>query len=1025
MSDQAELNLTPPMSAVRNIVGKGKEQTLKNSDRLTSDAALRKYRDKHYHQLLPIIAEKVHQEKMQQEKLKEVKARLNFEGCSRRNSKVQEVSQHFESRTPNVRGEHQRGRRVGRSRSVSGSPEHASVFSRIRRDRVTAQKERNPFLKNVTMKEHVHGGRKCSPKVKIAGGGGHWKSKSKKQRSSIEDDDLSQPWVCEEIYPFTSRIRYFDLPKKTWMPNNVKTYDGTDDPEDHLKISQVAIKVERWAMPTLCHMFNSTLTKFARKYIKDPVEIHHIKQREGESTKDFVQRFKAESRHVNGALECMRIFEFMHGITNPELIKRLHDNIPKSVVEMMRVTTAFLGGENTISVQWDHRKAGVRKIQAVPSKAHGMLKFPVQGGILTLRSSRIIPLECTMVSGPKAQTSNVIQATEERIKVAIHPEYPEQRVAIGSTLTDEERKALCDLLRRNLDIFAWKPADMTGVPRHIAEHRLNMQKSLSFFKTLKRCTKKSDFQWIVKAEVAFKQMKKLIAELPTLTAPIEKEELIVYLVAAREAVSAVLMTKRGAKQMPVYFVSCTLPRTSVKGQSLADFIVKRLEDDPLDTRMEAKEELPDLWILFTDGSYCVDGSRAAKEPGMIQYLEKVKTLSSSFKKFSIKQVLVEELNEKSINEVKVSTVVEEEEDTRITPIYNYLTKETLLAEKEKARAIRPKSGRYAVINEVLYKKSYLLPWLRLGVSIGRRPDRTGPAKTGPDRPSPDWTETELVLNSGPKWYGPGRSSVRNLWVFYKIGPDRTDRTEDRIGTKPRTEDQTEIRSATYVLKEIHEGSCSMHAGTRSVEAKDIRTGYYWPTMHADARKLIIEWIDIAGLFPEGPGKVKFLIVAMDYFMKWIEAKHVATITRNQRFAFIKHPQANGLVERANRSLGEGIKARLDERSKEWIEKIPHVLWAHLTMIKSSNEDIPFSLTYGTRVVIPAEIERMEQAAIHEATKARQRWKNITTIKSTTQASNLGTLFTGIKMLTMQKIAGSLALSGKDRTNNGSTRKGSV
>ncbi|GKF45138.1 hypothetical protein Tco_0131690 [Tanacetum coccineum] len=33
--------------------------------------------------------------------------------------------------------------------------------------------------------------------------GGHWKSKSKRQKSSIEEDDLSQPWVCEETDPFT------------------------------------------------------------------------------------------------------------------------------------------------------------------------------------------------------------------------------------------------------------------------------------------------------------------------------------------------------------------------------------------------------------------------------------------------------------------------------------------------------------------------------------------------------------------------------------------------------------------------------------------------------------------------------------------------------------------------------------------------------------------------------------------------------------------------------------------------------
>ncbi|GJR75096.1 hypothetical protein Tco_0087461 [Tanacetum coccineum] len=60
------------------------------------------------------------------------------------------------------------------------------------------------------------------------------------------------------------------------------------------------------------------------------------------------------------------------------------------------------------------------------------------------------------------------------IKVAIHPEHPEQTIAIGSTLTEEGRKSLCELLRRNLDIFAWKPEDMTGVPRYLAEHHLNV-----------------------------------------------------------------------------------------------------------------------------------------------------------------------------------------------------------------------------------------------------------------------------------------------------------------------------------------------------------------------------------------------------------------------------------------------------------------------------------------------------------------------------------------------------------------------
>ncbi|GJY82429.1 8-hydroxygeraniol dehydrogenase-like protein [Tanacetum coccineum] len=53
------------------------------------------------------------------------------------------------------------------------------------------------------------------------------------------------------------------------------------------------------------------------KHIKDPVEIHHTKQRDGESTEDFMERYKAEVLDVEGAPECMKISGFMHGITHP------------------------------------------------------------------------------------------------------------------------------------------------------------------------------------------------------------------------------------------------------------------------------------------------------------------------------------------------------------------------------------------------------------------------------------------------------------------------------------------------------------------------------------------------------------------------------------------------------------------------------------------------------------------------------------------------------------------------------------
>ncbi|GJW11603.1 reverse transcriptase domain-containing protein [Tanacetum coccineum] len=116
-------------------------------------------------------------------------------------------------------------------------------------------------------------------------------------------------------------------------------------------------------------------------------------------------------------------------------------------------------------------------------------------------------------------------------------------------------------------------------------------------------------------------MKKSIAELPMLTAPKEKEELIIYLAAAKKAISAVLMTERDGKQMPIYFVSHALQGPKINytpmeklilalGKILAYFIVEHPEHDPLDMPMEDKEELPYPWVLFTNGSSCIDGSGA-------------------------------------------------------------------------------------------------------------------------------------------------------------------------------------------------------------------------------------------------------------------------------------------------------------------------------------------------------------------------------------------------------------------------------
>nr|GEW48486.1 hypothetical protein [Tanacetum cinerariifolium] len=122
MSNQEQTTPSQSTSAMWNTVGKEKSQ-LHKTEAGPRPTGLQAYCDKNYNQLLPIIVEKFNKEKERNKKLKEVKARLNFEGCFR-------TSQYSESRKMNTK-EHEK-RHISRcSHSARPSP---SVFSRIRRD---------------------------------------------------------------------------------------------------------------------------------------------------------------------------------------------------------------------------------------------------------------------------------------------------------------------------------------------------------------------------------------------------------------------------------------------------------------------------------------------------------------------------------------------------------------------------------------------------------------------------------------------------------------------------------------------------------------------------------------------------------------------------------------------------------------------------------------------------------------------------------------------------------------------------
>nr|GEX43440.1 reverse transcriptase domain-containing protein [Tanacetum cinerariifolium] len=1190
MSTNEQTPLSQPTSVVRNTLGR--EQAPQNLVRPIPDEDLR---------------ENPKREKKPQGK-------VGTQGCPNQIHKPRTEARPFQI----AKGE---GSREKDSVQKIGEREAEMCYQSSRSKETEIASEKHRYKREYSRRTEVESESEGSA-------GGHWKAKPKKQKSSMKDD-LSQPWVCEETDPFTPRIHYLDFPK-TRMPSHIKTYDGSEDPEDHLKIFQAAAKTERWAMPTWCHMFNSTLTGNARSMdemisvtvtflrgemaasnrerkksfpsskqeteqkqnfkrgnfrneqrlerkrdrftllTKTPREILALDKEkfkppplmitsvEKKNASKFCE-FHGEVGHTTD--ECMhlkrQIEEMLKAGKLSHLIKELKQNNGKDQsktakkgetsgkdkpleILMWRNNMAsgadivaskdrrrgilnirsdeFHGGEITLSLQRDYRKAGGRKIRAIPSTTHRMIKFPV----------------------------------------AIHPEHPEQTVAIGSTLTEEGRKKLCGLLRRHLDVFAWKPADMTRVPRHIAEHRLNVRKGCllvrqkkrgqalernkaiseelenvrgfqgfeqsmpqrwlplpeidwkveslcgypykcfldaykgyhqikmaeedeektSFitsqgifcyskmlfglknaeatyqrltdkafqkqigrnlevyvddlviksrteeevirdaeetFKTLQKINMKlnpkkcafgmmegtflgykvdanglrmspdkmkavidlpspkclKDVQKLngKLAKEAFKEMKQSIAELPMLTAPKEKEELIIYLAAAKGAISAVLMTERDGKQVPIYFVSRALqgpevnytlmeklilalvsaskrlkryfkahtivvitdqpikqllsnpevtgrllkwrfelrehdieyqPRTSVKGQILADFIMERPKDGTSDTPMEDMEELLDPWILFTDGSSCVDGSGAGliiMNPEWMEFTYALRFRFNATNNEAEYEALIAGLQiasqmgiqnlQANVDSKLVANQVNEIYIAKESSMVRYLEKVKILASTFKGFSIKQiPRGENKKADALSKITSTSFAHLSKQVLVKELREKAIDKKE----------VLAVVVEEGHTWMTP---------VYEYL-------TEGVLPEEKKKARNVRRKAGRYVvISEVLYKKFSLAYGC-------------------------------------GPDKVKFLIVAMDYFTKWIEAKPVASIIGAQ----VKKFMWDNIV---CRSLREGTKARLGEKNKNWVEEVSHVLWAHHTMIMSSNGETSFSLTYGTEAVIPAEI----------------------------------------------------------------------
>nr|GEV18547.1 reverse transcriptase domain-containing protein [Tanacetum cinerariifolium] len=470
----AMANTTPIMTTVTKTVNKKKMPREANA---ALKVNILDFYEEHYEDILPVIMDKIRRDKQ-----KEVHARLDFRETYKKSQRVGEGSQNSSAGTlpARYRNPSERPKRRDRLR-----PNDENMFDRLGHRRQSAFDRLSGTYSPSTTKSGLdrENSRNCS----------HSRDRSRRQDSS----------------PSRSRSRSRDR-----LCGIEESYGNT------------------------CPSYR--IGARHRYHSHDRDRSRSMKRgRESESPLSCVSKSgSSDGGHWKSkALECMRIFGFMHGVNNPELTKRLNQHVPKTMEEMMGTTTAFIQGETTAAskkkghTSWKPQDQPKHHVSEQRSDFRGKFKppppmvtpvekrssnkfcdfhndkghstdecvqlkkqieelvragdvehstkawmnFMIIRGIVTIRSTVLIPPEYVVVTTTSKEILKEAELHHKNFKVALHPNFSDQEIAIGGTLSIKGRTKLCSLLKENLDIFAWQPSDMMGAPRSVAEHRLNIR----------------------------------------------------------------------------------------------------------------------------------------------------------------------------------------------------------------------------------------------------------------------------------------------------------------------------------------------------------------------------------------------------------------------------------------------------------------------------------------------------------------------------------------------------------------------